>query len=108
MVGVEEAEPPNQNAPPNAIYGPTKRLGSDTERPLGRESARVNLAEPAVCRQTPEVGAVCGNPACTDLCGARSVMGVSTANLQATRSTGTRLPGSAPSRINRPLESDTA
>jgi hypothetical protein len=45
------------------------------------------LAEPAVCRQTPEVGAVCGNPACTDLCGGRSVMGVPTANLQVTRST---------------------
>jgi hypothetical protein len=43
-----------------------------------------SLAEPAVCRQTPEVGAVCGNPACTDLCGGRSVMGVPTANPEPT------------------------
>jgi hypothetical protein len=47
MVGVEEAEPPNQNAPPNAIYGPTQRLGSDAELPLGRESARVRQCRSA-------------------------------------------------------------
>ena len=39
-----------------------------------------SLAERAVCRQTPEVGAVCGNSARTDLCGGRSAMGVPTAN----------------------------
>ena len=33
----------------------------------------------ALRRQTPEVGAVCGNAARTDLCGGRSVMGVPTA-----------------------------
>lgn len=42
------------------------------------------LAEPAVCRQTPEVGAVCGNPARTELCGARAVMGVPTTNPEPT------------------------
>src|SRR6516165_3013784 len=31
------------------------------------------------CRHTPEVGAVCGKAARTDLCGGRSVMGVPTA-----------------------------
>ena len=30
----------------------------------------------ALRRHTPEVGAVCGNPACTDLCGGRAVMRV--------------------------------
>ena len=34
------------------------------------------MAATALCRQTPEVGAVCPNWACTDLCGGRSVMGV--------------------------------
>ena len=39
-----------------------------------------SLAKCAVCRQTPKVGAVCGNSARTDLCGGRSVMAVPTAN----------------------------
>ena len=38
-----------------------------------------SLAERALCRHTPEVGAVCGNSARTDLCGGRSAMGVPTA-----------------------------
>ena len=38
-----------------------------------------SMAATALCRQTPEVGAVCPNWASTDLCGGRSVMGVSTA-----------------------------
>src|SRR5256885_14810861 len=37
------------------------------------------MAGPALRRQTPEVGAVCGNPARTDLCGGRPVMDVPTA-----------------------------
>ena len=37
------------------------------------------LAEPALCRQAPEVGAGCGNAARPDLCGGRSAMGVPTA-----------------------------
>ena len=36
------------------------------------------LAISAVCRQTSEVGAVCGKAARTVLCGGRSVMGVPT------------------------------
>ena len=32
------------------------------------------------CRHTPEVGAVCGKAACTDLCGGREVTRVPTAN----------------------------
>src|SRR5580658_2749877 len=38
-----------------------------------------SLAASAVCRQAPTVGAVCGSPARTDLCGGRSVTGVPTA-----------------------------
>ena len=37
------------------------------------------LAEFALCRQTPEVGDVCGNSARTDLCGGRAAMRVPTA-----------------------------
>ncbi len=39
-----------------------------------------SLAECALCRQTPEVGAECANWARSDLCGGRSAMGVPTAN----------------------------
>jgi len=39
-----------------------------------------SLAKCAVRRQTPEVGAECGNSARSDLCGGRSVMTVPTAN----------------------------
>ena len=39
-----------------------------------------SLAECALCRQTPEVGAECPNWARSDLCGGRSAMGVPTAN----------------------------
>src|SRR5664280_495282 len=38
-----------------------------------------SLAVSALSRQTPKVGAVCGNSARTVLCGGRSVMGVPTA-----------------------------
>src|SRR5450755_4994564 len=41
-----------------------------------------SLAKCAVCRQTPEVGAVCGNSARTDLCGGRFERGVPTANIE--------------------------
>ena len=41
-----------------------------------------SVAKRAVRRQTPEVRAVCGNPASTDLCGGRSEMGVPTANAE--------------------------
>ena len=34
----------------------------------------------AFCRQTPKVGAACGNSACADLCGGRPVTAVPTAN----------------------------
>ena len=39
-----------------------------------------SMAQRALRRQTPEVGAVCGNSASTDLCGGRSEMSVPTAN----------------------------
>jgi RNA-directed DNA polymerase len=48
------------------------RLAATTESPSP-------LAAETVRRQAPEVGAVCGNPARTDLCGGRSVTGVPTA-----------------------------
>src|SRR5450830_1182721 len=38
-----------------------------------------SMAATALCRQTPKVGAQCVNCARWDLCGGRSVMGVSTA-----------------------------
>src|SRR5208337_1661058 len=40
------------------------------------------LAKCAVCRQTPEVGAECGNPARSDLCGGTGVTRFPTANKQ--------------------------
>ena len=52
-----------------------------TGRPVPPQATGpASLAEYAVCRQPPEVGAVCGNSARTDLCGGRSAMGVPTAN----------------------------
>src|ERR1700730_488576 len=39
------------------------------------------LAEHALCRQTPKVGAECPNWARSDLCGGLSAMGVPTANI---------------------------
>src|SRR5438067_7771990 len=38
-----------------------------------------SLAQPAFCRHSPEVGAVCGKAARTVLCGGRSAMSVPTA-----------------------------
>ena len=58
-------------------------LGTDGEisRRVSPEAPYpASLAECAVRRQTPKVGAVCGNSARTDLCGGRSEMGVPTAN----------------------------
>jgi hypothetical protein len=57
-------------------------LGKDEE--AGRRLAPAaayppSMAEPAVRRQTPEVGAVCGKAARTDLCGGRGVTRVPTA-----------------------------
>src|ERR1700691_428996 len=50
-----------------------------------------------VRRQTPEVGAVCGKAARTDLCGGRSAMGVPTAIVaSAPRSDGRTYPPAAP------------
>src|SRR6476620_11793925 len=46
-----------------------RRLAATTESPSP-------LAAETVRRQAPEVGAVCGNPARTELCGGRSVTGV--------------------------------
>jgi len=42
----------------------------------------------AFCRQTPKVGAACGNSACADLCGGRPVTAVPTANLARTSNFG--------------------
>jgi group II intron reverse transcriptase/maturase len=57
-------------------------VGADRE--VGRRLAPKapnpsSLAERSLCRQAPEVGAVCGNSARTDLRGGRPVMGVPTA-----------------------------
>jgi len=48
--------------------------------PLAAQAPHIPpLAAPTLSRQTPKVGAVCGNSARTVLCGGRSVMGVPTA-----------------------------
>src|SRR5579863_4519203 len=57
-------------------------LGTDHEAPERLASSTAyppSMAQPAVRRHTPEVGAVCGKAARTDLCGGRSAMGVPTA-----------------------------
>jgi hypothetical protein len=73
---------------PLAAYAPATRpetphdMGSDraARRPLAPQAANPPpLAKPTLRRQTPKVGAVCGKPARTVLCGGRSVMRVPTA-----------------------------
>src|SRR5688572_6906080 len=57
-------------------------LGSDHEvgRRLASQTAYPpSLAQPAICRPIPEVGAVCGKAARTDLCGGREATRVPTA-----------------------------
>src|SRR5271165_1810072 len=49
-----------------------ERLAPETNHPS-------SMAERSLCRQPPEVGAVCGKVARTVLCGGRSVMSVPTA-----------------------------
>src|SRR5271170_2913167 len=49
-----------------------RRLAPQTSYPS-------SLAEPAICRQTSKVGAVCGKAARTDLCGGRVAIRVPTA-----------------------------
>src|SRR5208283_1648890 len=53
------------------------------------------LAKCAVCRQTPEVGAECGNPARSDLCGGTGVTRFPTANNEIGALNSWRLPLSA-------------
>ena len=54
--------------------------GDEARRRLAPATARPPpLAEPALCRQAPEVGAGCGNAARPDLCGGRPAMSVPTA-----------------------------
>src|SRR6516225_7904907 len=43
-------------------------------------------ARTAICRHSPEVGAVCGKAARTDLCGGRGAISVPTATVMGTRS----------------------
>src|SRR2546426_10995492 len=57
-------------------------LGSDAEARGRLASATAHpspLAQPTLCRHAPEVGAVCGKAARTDLCGGRGVTRVPTA-----------------------------
>ena len=57
--------------------------GLDRVRKVARQRKKEkypsSVAERAICRQTPEVGARCANRARRDLCGGRSVTGVPTA-----------------------------
>ena len=54
--------------------------GGQAGGPLASKAPDIpSLAGSTLPRQTPEVGAVCGNAALTVLCGGRPVMGVPTA-----------------------------
>ena len=60
--------------------------GNADQQSTRRAQNRVSVSQALdrvrqTCRQTPEVGAVCGNAARTVLCGGRPVMGVPTAIL---------------------------
>src|SRR5271166_4041139 len=69
--GAAAAEP---EGPP--VVGSDQRAGG---RVAPQAEAPSSVAECALRRQTPEVGAVCGKAARTVLCGGRPVMGVPTA-----------------------------
>ena len=55
--------------------------GADCRRLAPTPQGSSSVAQSTVCRQIPEVGAVCVNHARTDLCGGRLAMGVPTANI---------------------------
>src|SRR5262245_2505173 len=59
------------------------------------------LAQPAVCRHAPEVGAVCGKAARTVLCGGRTAMSVPTATAPATLQHAMPLTRAVPTRTAR-------
>ena len=54
--------------------------GETNRRVLTEAANPSSVAQRALCRQTPEVGAECLNWARSDLCGGRSEMSVPTAN----------------------------
>src|SRR5207237_211772 len=80
-------------------------LTMEDGRPEARRAAvraRGRGAGEALRRQTPEVGAVCGNTARTDLCGGRWATGVPTAKPRRYfRASSTRLNGVCVARRNR-------
>ena len=55
------------------------RDGADRRRLAARTPHPSSVARAALCRQSPEVGAVCPNRARTDLCGGCAVTGIPTA-----------------------------
>src|ERR1700730_17391437 len=57
-------------------------MRQDRQRMAPQTQNTSSVAIGQVCRQTSEVGAVCGKAARTVLCGGRSVMGVPTAILR--------------------------
>src|SRR5262249_535783 len=71
----------------------------DCQRLAPRPRNPSTLAQAALCRHTPEVGAVCGKAARTVLCGGRSAMSVPTATVGTAflRGTTSRTPGPPPS-----------
>src|SRR5215213_7262464 len=93
MHGRERADPaivarkPANKAGQPAAEPVERRAGAEgnADQPSTRRAQnRVSVSQPLdrvrqTCRQTPKVGAVCGNAARTVLCGGRSVMGVPTA-----------------------------
>src|SRR4051794_23957987 len=74
-------------APATTPPQPESKAGLDGNGETGRRvppqaAYPTPLAQCALCRQTPEVGAECPNWARSDLCEGRSVMGVPTAKIQ--------------------------
>jgi hypothetical protein len=75
---VAEPVEPRAGAEGNAEQGGTLRTPSRESAPNGLDRVR-RAAQIADRRHRPEVGAVCGKAARTDLCGGRAVMRVPTA-----------------------------
>ena len=93
MHGPEKSDPaivavkPANKAERSAAELVERRAGTEgnaSQQSTPRAQSRISVSQALarirkVCRYAPEVGAVCGKAARTDLCGGRSVMSVPTA-----------------------------
>src|ERR1700719_830500 len=87
--GAERVSIPRPRSLASAVMSaqPKSTSAMDAHDETGRRvpppaASPASLAECALRRQTPEVGAECPNWARSDLCGGRSAMGVPTANTE--------------------------